>query len=267
MIYTLENDISILKVDTKACEIASFKRKDKSIEYMWDGDPKYWSGRNPILFPHVSSPSDKIINFKGEDFKVNNHGIARSSEFELVEKGYDFLNFELRDSEETLKQYPYRFILRVDYRLEGNTVHVGYQIINYAEEKLYFGFGLHPAFRCPLVSDKKFDDYCVLFDEDDVEGRKLDLSYGLFEKYPTYVIRDPKSRNIRLTDGDNGVVMHIDDRFHIFALWTPHAPFVCLEPWVNALDGSGHPVFEDIEDNICLLKDETYEIGYSFEIV
>ena len=66
MIYTLENEIAIIQIDTHACEIASFKRKDKDIEYMWNGDPKYWANRNPILFPHVSAPSNKVLNFKGK---------------------------------------------------------------------------------------------------------------------------------------------------------------------------------------------------------
>ena len=113
MIYTIYNDVAVLSVDTHACEICSFKRRDKDIDYMWRGDPEYWSGRNPTLFPHVSSPNNKILNFKGQDYKVTNHGFCRKSEFNFVEQGSDYLIFELRDNEETLKEYPYHFIMRV----------------------------------------------------------------------------------------------------------------------------------------------------------
>ena len=34
MLYTLENETAVLCVDTYACEIRSFRRKDKEIEYM-----------------------------------------------------------------------------------------------------------------------------------------------------------------------------------------------------------------------------------------
>ena len=86
MLYTLENNTALLSVDTYACEIHSFRRKDKDIEYMWNGDPAFWSGRNPVLFPHVSSPKNKILNFKGKDHPVNNHGFCRRSEFEFVKQ-------------------------------------------------------------------------------------------------------------------------------------------------------------------------------------
>ena len=267
MIYTLENDVVILKVDTYACEIASFKRKDKDIEYMWNGDPKYWAGRNPTLFPHVSAPFDKVLKFKGRDYKVNNHGFSRNSEFEFVKQENDSLLFRLCDNEDTYNQYPYHFQMNVKYTLNDNKVSIDYEIINKEDGKLYFGFGQHPAFNCPLVQDKKFSDYYIEFDQDDVEGKRLDLSYELFEQYPTYIINNPKSRVFTLTDGDNKVIMKVDDKYKIFALWTPHAPFVCLEPWVNSIDKNDtETVFED-RDVIVLEKDERYKIGYSFEIV
>ena len=268
MIYTLENEKAILKVDTKNCEIASFRRKDKDIEYMWNGDSAYWSGRNPTLFPHVSSPNGKIISFKGKEYKVNNHGFCRKSEFNFEEQGDDYLLFSLKDSEETLKEYPYHFEMKVRYTLEENRVTIAYEINNREEGPLYFGFGQHPAFNCPLVSDKQFSDYWIEFEKEDVENRRLDLSYELFEKYPTFVVKDPKSRVFTLTDGENKVVMRTDEKYRIFAVWTPHAPFVCLEPWVNTIKEEDEiPVFEECEGNVKLEEGGSYAIAYSLEII
>ena len=267
MIYTLENNVAILKVDTKACEIASFRRKDKDIEYMWNGDPKYWANRNPLLFPHVSAPSNKIINFKGRDYKVNNHGFARHSEFEFVKQDDNSLLLRLCDNEETYAQYPYHFELLVKYTLTDAKVNIDYEVINKEEGNLYFGFGQHPAFNCPLDPSKNFDDYYIEFEKEDVDNSRLDLSYELFEKYPTYIVRNPMSKKFTLSDGTNKVVMEVDDKYKIFALWTPHAPFVCLEPWVNTLDKADTDTpFEKMDVN-CLKQNETYKIGYSFEIV
>lgn len=267
MLYTLENEMAVLKVDTYACEIHSFRKKDKDIEYMWNGDPAYWSGRNPVLFPHVSSPKDKNLNFKGKDFKVNNHGFCRRSEFEFVEQGDDYLLFRLADDETTYEQYPYRFELLVRYTLKQNRVFIDYQITNRDEEKMYFGFGQHPAFNCPLVPGKSFSDYRIEFEKEDVEGGRLDLSYELFERYPTYIVNNPESRTFTLTDGENKVVMRVSDQYRIFALWTPHAPFICLEPWVNTLDDTEDVPFEERPGNVCLLPEEEYRISYSFEII
>jgi len=268
MFYTLENAVSRLIVDTYACEIASFRRKDKDIEYMWNGDPKYWKGRNPVLFPHVNSTENKLLNFKGEDHKVNNHGFCRNSEFSFVEQGEDYLLFELKDNEDTYKQYPYHFQMLVRYTLKEDVVTIAYEIRNLDEGDLYFGFGQHPAFNCPLDKKKQFSDYFIEFDEEDVENKKLDLSYELFEKYPTYIIDHPKSSTFTLSDGENKVVMRISDAYHIFALWTPHAPFVCLEPWVNHLDGKDMETpFEEREGNICLKPSQIYSISYSIQIL
>ena len=49
---------------------------------MWNGDKEYWANRNPLLFPHVSAPTNKILNFKGTDYKVNNHGFIKD-EYDL----------------------------------------------------------------------------------------------------------------------------------------------------------------------------------------
>lgn len=268
MIYTLENDAAVLKIDTKAAEIASFRRKDKDIEYMWNGDPAYWSNRNPVLFPHIGSPKDKILNFKGEDHRVNNHGVCRSSEFILKEQGDDHVVMYLQDNEETYGQFPYHFLLEVRYTLRDSEVFIDYAIHNEEEDRLYFGFGLHPAFNCPLVPDRKFSDYRVEFNREDVPGSVLDLSYELFEKYPTYIIKEPLSRTYTLTDGENGVIMKTSDAFRVFALWTPMAPFVCLEPWINPLDyDQDQKAFEKMEGNLVLERGETYRVSYSFMIV
>ena len=267
MIYTLENETAVLSIDTHHGEISSFRRKDKDIEYMWNGDPKYWSGRNPTLFPHVSSTANKILNFKGQDCKVNNHGFARYSEFALIDKGDDKVVLGLKDDEESYRQYPYHFELELAYTLKGAQVFIDYTIRNKDEDKLYFGFGQHPAFNCPLSKDKKFSDYWIGFDQPDVEGGRLPLSYELFQKYPTYIIKDPQSRTFTLSDGENQVIMHTDDKYRIFALWTPMAPFVCLEPWVNTLDEKDLLTpFEQREGNVVLDKDESWHIAYDLTV-
>ncbi len=267
MIYTLENQTAVLKVDTFACEIASFRRKDKDIEYMWNGDPAFWANRNPLLFPHVTAPANKILNFKGQDHKVNNHGFCRKSEFDFVEQGDDYLLFRISANEDTLKEYPYLFELDVRYTLKDAEVCIAYEVKNREDGDLYFGFGQHPAFNCPLDKNKRFDDYWVEFDREDVVGSKVGLSYELFEKYPTFIVNDPKSRVFTLSDGVNKVVMKTDDKYRIFALWTPHAPFICLEPWVDHIDKDDLSTPFEERDVVCLPKGETYRISYSIEIV
>lgn len=272
MEYTLQNNITKLTVDTYACEIHSFKRLDKDLEYMWQGDPNYWTGRNPILFPHVLATENKILNFKGKDYKVGNHGFLRRSEFNFISQSDNELVFNYSDNENTLKEYPYHFNINVRYVLNDNKVTIYYEIKNTGEEDMPYGFGLHPAFNCPLVKDKKFEDYKVIFnkDEDNLENKTLPLTRDLFKKYPTFYINELHSNKLVYTDGTNSIKMGFND-FTMFGLWTCEdkpADYVCLEPWLMEIDKNDLSTpFEQRKGVRTLKVNETFKINYTIEII
>ena len=56
--FTMQNDKVTVVIDEQASEIHSFKNNKTGIEYMWQGDPAFWKGRNPTLFPMVGSTWD-----------------------------------------------------------------------------------------------------------------------------------------------------------------------------------------------------------------
>ena len=63
----IENEVAVVEVKTLAAEITSFYDKEKNIEHMWQGDPQFWAGRNPILFPMVGSTWTKDYQIDGID--------------------------------------------------------------------------------------------------------------------------------------------------------------------------------------------------------
>lgn len=256
MLYTINNDLLTLKVDTKACEMHSLKRNDNDYEYLWNGDEKYWKGRNPILFPQISSTLTKTNVIKGKEYPMGNHGFARNSEFTFVKKEDNSLVFLLKDNEETLKQYPYHFSLYVTYTLKENSVNIKYDIENTNDEIMPFGFGLHPAFNV----DKEYKDTNIKFDN----GNTLTINKELFEKYPTYYeIPTPTSALL----SSNGHELRLDFKgFKHLAIWSPFAPFVCIEPWNNlgAKDGVD---FEKRAENINLNPNDTYSFSYDITLV
>ena len=146
MIYTLENDVAILKVDTYACEIASFRRKDKDIEYMWNGDPAYWNRTSPVLFPFVGAVKDKKYRYEGKTYEMGQHGFARDMEFTLLGRLDDEIWMELTDTEETLIRYPFRFRLKIGYQLNGRDLTVAWRVENLNEKEMPFAIGAHPGF-------------------------------------------------------------------------------------------------------------------------
>ncbi|MBQ6922529.1 MAG: aldose 1-epimerase family protein, partial [Clostridia bacterium] len=51
MIHRIENERLIIEVNETGAELYSLKSKKTGTEYLWQGNPEYWEGRSPILFP------------------------------------------------------------------------------------------------------------------------------------------------------------------------------------------------------------------------
>ena len=238
----LSNDNYQVEFSLKGAEITSFKAKDSGIEYIWSGDQKYWGNRNPILFPVIGSSVDNKYHFDNEEYEMGNHGFLRYAEFEFVSQHENSLTMKYGSNSETLKQYPHQFEIYVTYTLLENTLKIAYHIRNIDYKPLPFNFGLHPAFNCPLIKSEDFNDYWIEFSNQNalysnlwdnkqiVEQIKLD--YKKFKEHPTWMFTEISSDEIIMTNGSHGVKVGIVG-FPVVAVWTPEAPFVCLEPWLG----------------------------------
>ena len=101
------------RVETLGGELVSY-RDERGLEYIWGGDPAYWPGRNPLLFPIVGMLKEGKIRFDGREYAMERHGFARRREFTPAARGEDWVRLELRESAETLALYPYSFRLAVE---------------------------------------------------------------------------------------------------------------------------------------------------------
>lgn len=257
MQYTIQNDEVILTLDTHAAEIHSFKRKDDDYEYMWNGDKTYWAGRNPLLFPQVSSTPDKVNTIYGKQYPMGNHGFARNSEFECLHQTKDSITLYLKENEETLKQYPFEFLLFVTYELKGNSVNIKYDVVNKSKEVMPFGLGQHPAFNCPLG----FKDTVITLDDQD----KLEINDELFKTTPTKIYNPNTYKKAVLSANDHKLEVDFES-YKILAIWSPFAPFVCIEPWVTC-NPNKDLSFEDRENTIKLNPNENWSIDYSIKLL
>lgn len=263
-------------------------------EYIWSGDPAYWSGRNPILFPIVGGLKDGTVLFGGRPYQMARHGFGRRSGFSIADQGEDFVVFSLRDSAETRKQYPYPFLLLVRHQLSDQGFSTEFEVRNTGTEPMPFCIGAHTAFRCPLLPGEAFEDYRLVFDQLETaasimqtpEGalshdRRLPvlarsdsiaLDHAVFDQYDTLTFDGLCSKGVSLIHGPSrhGVHMEFAD-FPMIAFWTkPNAaaPYICLEPWHGcaAYDNeSGR--FEDKPHCIVLQPGESKKLRYSVRIV
>ena len=77
MIYTIENKVMKIAVDTSGAQLASVQTKPDEKEYLWQGDPAYWTGRAYNLFPTIGRMYKNTYTYRGKSYSLLPHGIAR----------------------------------------------------------------------------------------------------------------------------------------------------------------------------------------------
>lgn len=266
MIYTLENELIQITVSSFGAELHNITGKKNHTEFLWNGNPKYWKYHAPILFPIVGKVKDDHYAYNEKSYSLPQHGFARLSEFKLHSIEKNKITFELSDSEETLKCYPFRFKLLVSYELSGNQVKVKYRVENRDKQDIFFSIGAHPAFKCPLYNNEVFEDYYLEFEKTETAAaltldkntnlisekkfeilkkqKQLNLSLELF-KESALIFYGLQSSSVALKSRNHNSFIKINFKdFPFLALWTKPegAPFFCIEPWHGCAD----------EENQCL---------------
>lgn len=291
MDITLKSGGNTAVVCTTGGELISF-RDGAGTEFIWTGDPAYWSGHNPILFPIVGNLKDGRVEIKGRTCEMGRHGFARRSEFTAAEQGEDFVVLELRENEQTLAQYPYPFLLRVTHKVTEDGFSTAFQVDNTGDGPMPFCIGAHTGINCPLRPGERFEDYELVFDGPEqaasllltgdgliAPGQEtlldhssvLPLSYGLFERLPTVIFDGLRSHGVCLRHKATGRGVHMDfPGWPMIAFWTPgqDAPFICLEPWHGcaALEGESGKL-EDKPHCVTLEPGESAGFAYTVTVV
>ncbi|MET4108723.1 aldose 1-epimerase family protein [Hymenobacter sp. UYP22] len=290
MLYTLENELCRVAVDTHGAELHSFVRKDlNNLEYIWPADAAYWNRHAPVLFPLVGRLPQDSYEHAGRTYTLGQHGFARDQEFQLLHQGPAELTFELRDTAESRQMYPFAFVLRISYRLAGPMLTIGWEVENPGTGELLFSIGAHPAFRCPLLPDESFEDYDFIFDHPVTLQRHLldgglltgqtepvleqqatlPLSYALFAQ-DALVFKHFDFTHLTLRSRRSGRAVRVRfDGFPYLGLWTrgPGAPFVCIEPWQGiASSTTGSRALTNKEGILSLEPGQQFSTSHSITV-
>lgn len=233
----------------------------KGLEYLWQGDKAYWPKRSPVLFPFVGELKNGQYLFDGKEYKMSRHGFARDRVFETLRVYDNSVTFGLISDAHTLAIYPFRFIFKIEYRLEANTLFCTYLVENVDGKAMYFSVGGHPAFNVPLYSGLHYSDYVLKFEKnnflkkyklhngltgDDTETIHLDnktlhLKPSLFYE-DAIVLKEIESSQVELSTVKNERALKFSfNGFPYFGIWAARdAPFVCIEPWCGIADNIHH---------------------------
>ena len=284
--FSLENDKIRIEIDSHGAELKSLVKKETGAEYMWCADTKYWGRTSPVLFPFVGNVSGKQYRTKGKIYDMGQHGFARDMEFTLESQTDNEIWFVLRSNEETLAKYPYEFVLKLGYRLDGAKVEVLWHVENPSEEELPFAIGGHPAFYCPVTSGVKQSDCYIQFDvAGPLKCSTID-GYLVGDRVDTYALEDGMLRidehlfdndaliiekqnikKVSLCDPKKQVFLTIELDAPLFGIWRPAdpgAPFVCIEPWYGRSDRIGYAgELRDREYENVLAAGENWDVGYT----
>lgn len=189
---------------------------------------------------------------------MGQHGFARDMEFQLKSQVASEIWFTLNSDQETLKKYPYPFLLEIGYELSGCTVVVKWRVVNQAGEPIWFSIGGHPAFLCPIDPGTDQTQYKIIFDtkeqivssciEGGLKGSEkktyalrngaLPVTADLFDN-DALVVEGDQAHSVALARPDGTPYLTVEFDAPLFGIWSPpkkKAPFICIEPWYGRCD-------------------------------
>lgn len=253
MLYTLKNSQLTVTLSDLGAELVSV-RCAGDCEYIWQGDPTYWAGHAPLLFPICGRLFDGRYTWEGKDYAMSIHGFARRSVFACEPVGDDGLRFTLCSSEQTRQVYPFDFAMTVEYHLSGKELSSQITFRNTGDTLLPAAIGLHPGFNVPLDSGSfedwylefsdpcspdrlLFSDTCFMTGKKEAflleNGKRLPLRHDLFDNDAIFLSRVGEEISLRSDKSDRHVTFRFPG-FPYLGFWhapRTEAPYVCIEPW------------------------------------
>lgn len=253
-------------------------------DVLWNGDPAFWSGIAPIMFPICGGLKDDKYTLGGKEYTLNKHGFTRLLTFEVEQSSDRAVTLLATDTPETFLQFPWHFEFRVSFRLQGRNVFITYNIKNKSDTTMYLCEGSHEAYACP----EGIEDYDVIFPQKEtlsayvLEGNLLghqslpiikeSNTIALYEKYfaqDALVFKDLRSRSATLRNRKTGRSVTVDfPGADYFLLWTkPGAKYICLEPWcgIPAMTDDGYAI-EEKEGMQTLAAGERYSRTHTIHL-
>lgn len=255
MALFIENDFLRVGVKEHGAELTSVKNR-RGYEYIWQGDEKFWAKQCPVLFPICGRLHKKTYRYNGKVYKMEAHGFASRSDFKAEKISDTEMAFTLKENEETLAQYPFRFVFSVRYRLENDSLSITYKTENTDDKALFFNFGSHEAYR----TEGAFSDWSVEFEKREdlfvnvqpvsgflngerkllrADTKELTMEASLFDE-DSVILDGLQSRSVTLKRKGEKVVTVDFEGFDHLLFWTKvGAPYLCIEPWNGIPDYDG----------------------------
>lgn len=244
MIYFLKNKYLSVSVNSDGGSMTSLKYLGE--ERLWQGG-EAWRGQDVVIFPVIGHAGE--YEAEGKTFAPKSHGVARYSEFALVDTSTDTLTLELASNAVTKKTYPYDFLLTVSYALKKNAVKITYTVRS-KSGVIPFYVGGHPGLSAPdgeAVVEFENEENPTLYplDGEPVKLEKFKrfvANKQFFAECKTFQLGGLSGGNIHAKTSD-GYVYTFKSDCPLFAFWSNEAcgDYICIEPWWGINDSPAYP--------------------------
>ena len=246
-------------ISTLGAELQALRTEDGK-DLLWDGDPVFWTGRAPILFPVIGALNGEVYRLAKRTYPMPKHGFARRKQFAVTAQDDAAVTFRLAADDGTRAIYPFEFALEVTFRLVGPSLTVSAAIGNLGEADMPASLGFHPALRWPLPFGQSRAAHRIVFAQPEpAPVRRIDHDGLLRPEHfatpvagDTLVLRDDlfaddalifdalASRSVTY-GAPEGPQMQVEfDDFPDLGVWSkPGAGFICIEPWQGSADPAG----------------------------
>jgi galactose mutarotase-like enzyme len=289
--HTIHGEGVSATVLAHGAELCSLKTS-AGLELVWQAGPE-WKRHAPLLFPIVGKLKNDRLHHRGKSYPMTQHGFARDSRFEWVDRERSSCRLVLGDNAQTRTRYPFAFRLTVTYRLQGADLDVWFEIANPGEEMLPASIGGHPAFNWPLLPGVSKESYRLSFSRQEpapirrlkdgllrpqlepspIRGTELALSAPLFDD-DAIILDRPASTSVRYAaaEGPSLEMSSLEvswEGFQQLGIWSKPggAPFLCIEPWrgfASPLDFDGP--FADKPGLMHIKPGETERLSYRISV-
>lgn len=284
--HRIENEFLRISAREYGAELTSIYHKKNGIEHLWQADPAFWGWHAPVLFPVVGRCLNDELLHNGQKYRMEKHGFARKSNFQVLELGDTRMVFRLLSNDETRRLYPFEFEFLMGYHLHQNSLTVEYEVINRGNEEMYFQLGGHPAFVVPFKSGEAYNAYYLEFEHPESAERDFINTDGFFtgekqtvlshsQQLPlqpdmfsndAFIFKNLRSKRVTIATEAHPHFLSVEySGFKYLGLWAKvNAPYVCIEPWLGCADTHGKPAeLKEKEGVITLEAGKNFVVSYT----
>lgn len=288
--FTIYNNNIEAVIDTLGAELCKLTKNSQ--DYLHNANPLYWARTAPYLFPNVGALKNNQTIINDQVYVLPKHGFLRDETFNVLSIENNQIILTAKSNDKTKKIYPFDFDIIIKYEIIDEYLRCMIQIKNKSSSSMPFNFGLHPAFKVPLLDNEQFEDYVIEFNRaENCLVPSVNLSNGLIDEkrivrcfhnltllklcYFDYqndaiIITPLNSTMVRLKSmKTNSGIEFSFSHFSSLGIWTPNhvkANFIAIEPWIgyaDAIDSDGY--FKTKKDLIWLEPNEIFEIKYRMQ--